>query len=120
MSADLRIDEELRICEAATDGPWKEFACGVLKGPFWVVSNERGWEQLTTFGNPADATFIAHARTGYPVALRELARLRELLAGVYRIDCAGQLGSIQGDVTLTEDDLAEVKEILGISTKEQA
>lgn len=80
MSADLRIDEELAICEAATQ--W-----GVLKMHTYEdgTSSNRIFEHLTgrliadNVDGP-DATFIAHARTGYPLALRRIQELEKQLA----------------------------------------
>lgn len=80
MSADLRIDEELAICEAATQ--W-----GVLRMHTYEdgTSSNRIFEHLTgrliadNVDGP-DATFIAHARTGYPIALRRIQELEKQLA----------------------------------------
>ena len=51
-------------CEAATRGPWYEEG--------WALPNEDGDYVELTDDSPADAAFIAHARTDLPVLLVEV------------------------------------------------
>lgn len=115
---DLDIERLIEICEAAgevygvvaypqktgSQVPSHAFVVGLRQVPI-----DHGWA-LTI----EDAAFIAAAREHFPELLRRWKRVRELLVGVYNVDCAGCLGSIVGDVTLGEDEMEELRELLDL------
>jgi hypothetical protein len=98
----IDIEEELSICDAATAGPWIAFQPADDDSWWWVWQESR----LPGYGGVADtsmreqegalahaciddspdgteqekhdAVFIAHARTNYPVALKQLQAIKEL------------------------------------------
>jgi hypothetical protein len=74
---EAEIKEALEICERATPGPWTTDA-----DEGWGTAGVTG---LALYGDceiePADARFIAHARTNYPKALKALQRIRALVHG---------------------------------------
>lgn len=85
------LNEDLAICNAATQGPW------VYSEGLYVVKNVTGdsfeWDAdfVAEAGAEEDAAFIAAAREGWPHAIRraqaaeaEVDRLREFLRKVSR------------------------------------
>lgn len=85
------LNEDLAICNAATQGPW------VYSEGLYVVKNVTGdsfeWDAdfVAEAGTEEDAAFIAAAREGWPHAIRraqaaeaEVDRLREFLRKVSR------------------------------------
>ena len=75
------IKEQLAICEAATDRPWwttDKIDDPAVWGPDGdLVAKCRGSVVLEVEAWQ-NATFIAAAREGYPLVLKELASLRQL------------------------------------------
>lgn len=98
----MNLQEQLAICEKATPGPWVPYQPADDDGWWWVwqestlpfyggiadlsmreragsiahaciKDSEAGAEQ-----EKADATFIAAARTNYPLCLQKLLAIREL------------------------------------------
>lgn len=73
------LEEDKRICEAATAGSLEvEHDMGELEGPEWTVWDENELP-VAEFYTENDARFFAKARTGWPVALEEIERLRKKL-----------------------------------------
>lgn len=66
------------ICDAASSGPWfvDENLANQVRQP--NVSKRRRITTPPDFDGIADARFIAEARTGWPAALDEIERLREV------------------------------------------
>lgn len=87
-SRDLASD--LRLCEAATFGPWEANPITALEWGVWhielhlCIASRRSVSKNDTVGlRKADAVFIAEARQGWPAAIRralaaeaELAKLK--------------------------------------------
>lgn len=86
-----RLAEALAVCDAATEGPWEDDFGGDIAQHWsrpepWksIVSSEVVCGAYCQGGSAkgvvetADAEFIAHARTGYPAALRALQAVLEL------------------------------------------
>ena len=103
-ATDIRaqLEEERRIIDAATEGPWE-----AIPTPCWSIAaqdHECGcgacWSDVADgIENDADAAFIAHARTGYPLALRALQTVMELcdtLSTPTMHDSDRQIGRIEG------------------------
>lgn len=73
--------EDQRICDAATAGPWESVDGGnyevlvITRDPAHIHAPVIAESIEVTF----DARFIAEARTGWPAALAEIARLREVM-----------------------------------------
>ncbi len=90
---DDEIKQELEICEKATPEPWTWDMSDVD----FVWSLHRDYNHLPndTILTCADAdfvsdakpnrAFIAHARTNYPLALRELLRLRDAAQALVKV-----------------------------------
>ncbi len=95
-----QIAEIRARCEAATEGPWREFISDYDAGTLFVTQIRNGLmnEQLDPVADEiwseADAAFIAHARTDIPALL---AALDELVAEIARLrdvaDAATQMRS---------------------------
>lgn len=87
---DEQIDEALRLCDAATPGPWSPSVWIETDGNEWRATGpcheENAHEHGSEPGRPdeqaaqRDAAFIARARTLLPQALRELKAARAELA----------------------------------------
>jgi len=77
---DEQIAEDEKLCEAATEGPWKHSAEHPL---FIEAESKNGWELLfknVEVGNGDwrnDCRFVARARTALPEYIAEVRRLRE-------------------------------------------
>lgn len=85
MTHDLKTEEGLStleaICEAATEGPWdKPFDDGALMKPNGESLLGLDVDGMAIAWVPADAEFIATARTALPEALAEILRLRKKIA----------------------------------------
>lgn len=84
---DAEIEEGLRICEAATPGPWTvvepEIGVYYLRGDHGMVFKILA---SSVQRSPDDIALIAYARTALPEALKEIKRLREALAPFTKID----------------------------------
>lgn len=85
-----RLDEALAVCDAATDGPWYS-ETAILENShtavYYTFHNGDTMDRdliADVASSPArdgrepDAEFIAHARTGYPAALRALQAVLDL------------------------------------------
>jgi len=80
---DVEVEEGLRICEAATEGPWQSVKYGIVHpdddadDTIWVVRN--GWNSWEEFLGVEgdDENFIIHVRTAFPRALHTIKALRE-------------------------------------------
>lgn len=62
------IDTALAVCDAATPGPWRHHGRQILVGGAvnLRLPNAAEWRMMD------DLSFYAHARSGYPAALRAL------------------------------------------------
>ena len=82
---DKDITDALALCEAATPGAWRVGDAMKSVGvTIWKPGAEQKiqgavghWARVARNVSPADASFIAAARTGWPAALAELKRLRD-------------------------------------------
>lgn len=70
--------EDQRICDEATDGPWEWY-----DRDYYVAVGRNGAEKVVDTVvdesgviHRGDSAFIAEARTGWPAALAEIARLQ--------------------------------------------
>lgn len=76
-----RLAEALDVCNAATAGPWEaEYSRdqGNCVIPHDAKSTLEAVAVTRLYYQQFDAEFIAHARTGYPAALRALQAVLEL------------------------------------------
>jgi hypothetical protein len=102
----MDIDAELRICEAATPGPWSVYPHTIsgshqraieelvyqvdhtepVGHALYLLNADGKCPAITGCGptSEANATFLEHAREGYPKALRELAEARARIAELER------------------------------------
>jgi hypothetical protein len=78
-SADLRTEIERR-CDQATPGPWKSYVEGRdhTSGDSFIKTG--GPDIYLIGGSIEDQDFIANARQDLPMLLREVKRLRSILA----------------------------------------
>ncbi|TCM89665.1 hypothetical protein EV294_112130 [Paenibacillus sp. BK033] len=68
------FDEDKRICDAATEGPWRAVITAVR------ATSSIGHYRVASDTTIQDANFIAEAREGWPAALAEIERLKTELA----------------------------------------
>ena len=75
--ANRDFEQDRRICEATTKGPWGSHQANVLAGGHTLF--------YTYMANQKDAEFVAAAREGWPAALDEIQnlKLQLLSAGVF-------------------------------------
>lgn len=70
------LREQWELCERATEGPWLDEISAVSATDGDELA--KCWGNLAKGGSDCDnSAFIAAARTGYPLVLMELLRLRE-------------------------------------------
>ena len=78
MTIESRLAEIRARAENATDGPWEDWggvdANGVTRASGPITWDDHGGEVF----KPADAEFIAHARTDVPALLAAVEAVREL------------------------------------------
>lgn len=74
-ATELDIDAVRARVEGATEGPWR--SAEQTHGQWYGIQSE--WHALGSAFHPADAEFIAQARTDLPAALDEITRLRAAL-----------------------------------------
>ena len=86
-----RIEEELKVCGAATKGPWRSEHEYISAGPEGLRQSRPNGEiigrmqpsiddLLTRKEKRANAAFVAAARTGYPEALLALLKIDATLS----------------------------------------
>jgi hypothetical protein len=85
-----RLEELKRICEAATDGPWryekKEHWPDCAKRPDYIDGVWLAHDDFLEVHDEGEAKFIAEARTAIPELLAEVERLQSLVS-CYRMCC---------------------------------
>ena len=76
MKRDFEADR--KICDAATGGEWRVYGGKFGETNVYAPPYEKANEVVSdiSWDRPADATFIAEARTGWPAALDEIERNR--------------------------------------------
>ena len=78
----MDVEHTKALEAAATPGPWQPSRDARKGGPFLnVIADPRrdGWrERVATALNPADAEFIAHARTAVPALVAAVERVQAL------------------------------------------
>lgn len=83
------FDEDKRICDAATAGPWS-FSYDDADDIHYL-SNKR-FPLCISVDSVVDARFIAEAREGWPAALAEIERLRSVISSLRCDECGDELG----------------------------
>lgn len=101
---ELSFEHTRTLADAATGGPWAPSRDARKGGPFLnVIADPRkdGWrERVATALNPADAEFIAHARTAVPVLVAAVERVQALhfqyLPAAVDFDCCAHCNQNSG------------------------
>lgn len=79
-----KLQEIMKRCEAATNGPWSSYVEGRdhESGSNFIMTGtqeNRGEDIELTGATIADQDFIAHARQDIPMLIEEINRLKSLL-----------------------------------------
>lgn len=123
------LDNVERLCERATPGPWYRFGPPWFRENFGIVGGSpdphvakfvadlspaeaiddpaRQWAR-----NPADAVFIAAARSLLPALAAELRRAREDKSSLLRAleECRGMVGDANWEVDFLTEGVAALRE----------
>ncbi len=132
----LDFDKELKVCEAATPGPWRphdyrhdpsqEDWFGLVQGAIECFAGEVvqiarvKYSALPSGMNWANLQFCASARTNYPEALRRLVRLREIIGKAEvtdKVTIEFRDGEALNNILrlrCSDDQLSEIRELLNI------
>lgn len=115
---DEQIAEALKLCDAATPGPWHPSVWIETDGNEWRATGPGHEENAHDYGSEPgcpdeqaaqrDAAFIAAARTLLPAALRELKAAREQIATDTSSDAFDTL-SFERDVAVQACDAAQAE-----------
>ena len=83
------LKEQLEQCEKATPGPW---VVGTRHSWGWPVHAIRDMESGSDLEAEQNRIFIAATRSGYPLVLKELRRLKQVIYRAVADLAAGESG----------------------------
>jgi len=114
---ELDLDAIRARAEAATDGPWERYGDGSHEVYCAANFEDTAYEPPdVTYGSdrPADAEFIAHARTDVPALIAEVERLRKEREGLVAVVSQLKMRGIEadGDAIKLRNTLDHIREAL--------